>query len=81
MSLKERVDNIIAYYNNYGANDINDCINRLDTLLKNEPSVTGYRIGKDTDVFESSGVDIYYVSVAWVDGNGLNLCGGPVYSC
>jgi len=38
MSLKERVDNIIAYYNNYGANDINDCINRLDTLLKNEPS-------------------------------------------
>ena len=38
-------------------------------------------VKSDTDVFDSCGLDIYYIMVSWIDTDGLHLCGNRLTAC
>lgn len=58
--------------------DLGECVSELEDLLDTEGVV--YDIFTDEDVFDSCGFDIYYVSVAWIENNKLNVCGSRITS-
>lgn len=77
MTLKEKIYEIIEWFD--GTGNIDDCVFTIEEFLK-ENAITDYKIESDTDVFDSCGLGIFYVSVAWNDSNGLNLCGSRLTS-
>ena len=44
--------------------------------------ILDYEMNSDIDVYDSPGMDIYYLSIAWVNNDGeLNIAGTSYYSC
>ena len=48
---------------------------------KNNGNISSYKYESDTDVYDSCGLDIYYLSVAWVNKDGsLEVVGASYWS-
>lgn len=64
--------------------DLDDIVGEIEEcfeLEKQNGTIKDYKIETDCDVFESCGLDIYYVSVCWIDlTNELHIVGGSYYS-
>jgi hypothetical protein len=76
MDIKEKIWEIIEEYDNV---DIDECIGAIEDYLKDNPNVKSYKMYSDTDVFDSCGLDIYYISVSWIDVDGnLDICGSKI---
>lgn len=44
--------------------------------------ILDYEMNSDIDVYDSPGMDVYYLSIAWVKDDGeLNIAGTSYYSC
>lgn len=78
MDIKDKIYEIIEEYD--GSGDVDECVDKIEEFLK-ENNITDYKIEDDTDVYDSCGLDIFYISVAWNDENGLHLCGSRLTSC
>lgn len=67
-----------------GSGDIDECIGEIETLLEkyiSEGVIKKFETFLDTDVFDSCGLDIYYISVAWIDNSDeLHICGSRLTS-
>lgn len=51
-------------------------------LSQNKAEVLRWAIHTDTDVFDSCGLDIFYISVAYVDSDDeLQICGDRLTRC
>lgn len=78
MSLEERFYSI-----NENAIDFEAFIEETNNLFNEEKekgNIKEYKYLSDTDVFDSCGLDIYYVSVCWVDKyNKLNIVGASYW--
>lgn len=55
------------------------CVSEIkDTLneLVHNGEVQEFKVWSDTDVYDSCGLDIYYIAVTWIGKHGeLNICG------
>jgi len=80
MDIEEKIYEIIEKYDETG--DIDSCEEEIDELMENNENVKQFMILKDTDVFDSCGLDIYYISVAYTDVDGeINICGDRLTRC
>lgn len=80
MNLKEKVYEIIESFDRTGETD--ECAEEIEKLFIENSDISNYEVFTDTDVFDSCGLDIFYVSVAWVDvNNKLHICGSRLTSC
>lgn len=76
MSIRESIWEIIEKYDN---GDIDECIEEIKTYLGNNKSIKQYKVYYDDDVFDSCGLDIYYLSVSWIDNDDvLDVCGAKI---
>lgn len=61
-----------------------DLVGEVKNMLEGEKSlgnIKDYSYELDMDVYDSSGLDIYYISIAWVDNDGkLNVAGTSYWS-
>ena len=80
MNIKEKFLSIME-------NDIagfNDLIGEVKDMLEEQKSlgnIKDYSHELDMDVYDSCGLDIYYLSIAWVDNDGkLNVAGTSYWS-
>lgn len=62
-----------------------DLIGEVKDMLEEQKSlgnIKDYSHEIDMDVYDSSGLDIYYLSIAWIDNDGkLNVAGASYWSC
>ena len=58
--------------------DFDEIVEELKDLLK-DPLVQEGQVLADQDVFDSPGLDIGYISVAWIENGKLNLLGTSYY--
>lgn len=80
MTVKEKIYEIIEEYD--GSGDIDECVGDIREYLDKNTTVKAYDIHTDTDVFDSCGLDIFYISVGWIDEYGdVNVCGDRLTSC
>ncbi len=80
MDIKDKIYDIIEKYD--GSGQIDECVEEIEEMLDNNEDVYSYKIHSDTDVFDSCGLDIFYVSVAYIDMyNDLHICGDRLTSC
>jgi len=80
MDIKEKIYEIIELYD--GTGEIDECVEEIEEMLsQNKTEVLRWTIHSDTDVFDSCGLDIFYISVAYVDANNeLQICGDRLTS-
>ena len=61
-----------------------DLVGEVKDMLeaeKNAGNIKDYRYELDMDVYDSCGLDIYYLSIAWVDkDNNLEVAGSSYWS-
>ena len=61
-----------------------ELIRNVKDMLESEKengNIKNYNYESDTDVFDSCGLDIYYLSICWVDNNDeLHIAGSSYYS-
>lgn len=79
MSIEERVYEIIDKYDETG--EVDECIDELENYLSEKFESNNFIVKSDTDVFDSCGLDIYYIMVSWIDIDGLHLCGNRLTFC
>lgn len=80
MDIRDEIYEIIAKYD--GSGEIDECVGDIRDYMSNNAEVKEYNIYTDTDVFDSCGLDIFYVSVSWITNNGvLEICGDRLTSC
>lgn len=80
MDIEKKIYEIIEKHDEYG--NIDECEAEIDEFLENNENVKQFMIMKDTDVFDSCGLDIYYISVAYTDIDGeINICGNRLTRC
>lgn len=79
MNIEEKVYEIIDKYD--GTGEVDGCIDELENYLSEKFEKNSFRIKSDTDVFDSCGLDIYYIMVAWTDEDGFHLCGNRLTAC
>lgn len=77
MDIKKEMYNIIDKFD--GKGDVDGCISEIEDFLKGS-GITDFNVEADMDVFESCGLDIYYICAAWNDEKGLNLFGSALFS-
>lgn len=62
-----------------------DLIGEVKDMLEEQKSlgnIKDYSHEIDMDVYDSSGLDIYYLSIVWIDNDGkLNVAGASYWSC
>lgn len=76
MSIKEKIWEIIEEYDN---GDIDECVGAIEDFLTGNPDVKSYKTYTDDDVYDSCGLDIYYICVSWIDINGdIDICGSKI---
>lgn len=73
MSIEEKIYEIIDKHDEYG--EVDECVEELGNYLSEKIESKNFLIKSDTDVFDSCGLDIYYIMVSWIDEDGLHLCG------
>ncbi len=79
MAVKEKIYETIEEYD--GSGNIDECVTTIKKFMYLSDSVLEFEIHTDTDVFDSCGLGIYYISVAWNDDDGvLNVCGSRLTS-
>ena len=81
--MEEKIYDIISEYDESGGLD--ECTEEIekymDSLVEIGEILT-YDILSDSDVFDSCGLDIFYVAVAWVDTNSnVHIIGDRLTSC
>lgn len=69
---------IIDLYDGYG--NTNSAVYDIKALME-ECQIKNFQISVDNDVFDSPGLDIYYVMLAWHDNDGLHIIGSPLTRC
>ena len=79
MSIEEKVYEIINKYD--GTGEVDECIDELENYLSERFESNNIRVKLDTNVFDSCSLDIYYVLAAWIDKDGLHLCGNRLTVC
>lgn len=79
MSIEDKIYEIIDKYD--GTGGVDECIDELENYLSSEFDSNNFVIKSDIDVFDSCGLSIYYIMVAWNDTDGLHLCGNRLTSC
>lgn len=61
-----------------------DLVGEVKDMLEEQKSlgnIKDYSHEIDMDVYDSSGLDIYYISIAWIDNDGkLNVTGASYWS-
>lgn len=73
MSIKETIWDIIEKHDN---DDIDECVGEIEAYLQANYNIKSYRVDADTDVYDSCGLDIYYISACWIDmSDNLDMCG------
>ena len=78
--IKNKIWDLIAEYDETG--QLDECAEEIDSFMKLQENIKSFKIDTDSDVFDSCGLDIFYVSVAWVDENDtLEICGDRLTSC
>lgn len=64
--------------------DFDELIGEVKDMLESEKqngNIKNYNYESDTDVFDSCGLDIYYLSICWIDNNDeLQIAGASYYS-
>jgi len=79
MNLREEIYEIIEEFD--GSGEIDECVEEIEKLFIDNSDISNYEVFTDTDVFDSCGLDIFYISVAWVDIDGeLHICGSRLTS-
>ncbi len=73
MSIKEKIYEIIDKCDEYG--EVDECVDEIKLFLSKKCNLTDFKVVSDTDVFDSCGLEVYYIMVAWNDSDGLHLCG------
>lgn len=64
-----------------GYDEIKKEVSELFEKAKLSGEIQDFIFKTDTDVFDSCGLDIYYVSVSWIDNdNRLQIAGASYYS-
>ena len=62
---------------------LDELIGKVEELLKaekDEGNIKDYEYTPDTDVFDSPGLDIFYLSICWIDNNDkLQIAGAGYY--
>lgn len=65
-------------------NSFDELIGEVTDILEDERkagNIKGYKHEIDMDVFDSCGLDIYYLSICWIDNNDeLQIAGASYYS-
>lgn len=79
MNIEEKICEIIDKYD--GTGEIDECIDEIENYLSEKFESSNFIVKSDADVFDSCGLDIYYIMVAWSDKYGLHLCGDRLTSC
>lgn len=72
MDIRDKIYDII--YGN-DESDIDIITADIKTFMSGLEDVTNYVVDVDNDVFDSPGLSIYYIMVAWNDSSGLHQCG------
>ena len=78
MNIEEKIYKIIDKYDKRG--EVDECVDEIESFLSKECNLKDFEVVSD-DVFDSCGLDIYYIMVAWNDSDGLHLCGNRLTSC
>ena len=78
MNIEEKIYEIIEKHDEVG--EVDECVDEIDTFMSKECNLSDFKVTSD-DVFDSCGLDIYYIMVAWNDAEGLHLCGDRLTSC
>ena len=79
MRIEEKIYEIIDKYDGYG--EVDECVDEIESFLSEECNLTDFEVVSDTNVFDSCGLDIYYIMAAWNDSAGLHLCGNRLTAC
>ena len=79
LSIEEKIYEIIDKHDECG--EVDECVDEIESFLSEKCNLTDFKVVSDTDVFDSCGLDIYYIMVAWNDSDGLHLCGDRLTSC
>ena len=80
MGIEEKIYEIINKHD-IKTGKVDECIDELENYLSDKFESNNFRIKSDTDVFDSCGLDIYYIMVSWIDTDGLHLCGNRLTRC
>lgn len=76
--MEERFFNI--FKDEYSYNNCRDSVLKLFGDAKDNGEIIDYCVNLDDDVFDSPGLDIYYISVGYVDNKSKVHCiGSPYY--
>lgn len=79
MNIEEKIYKIIDKHDERG--EVDECVDEIESFLSGKCNLSDFKITSDTDVFDSCGLGIYYIMVAWNDSDGLHLCGNRLTSC
>lgn len=75
--MEEKIIEIIEKYD--GSGQVYECIEEIEAYLQplnDSGKILGFLTYSDTDVFDSCGLDIFYIAVSWVDKkHNINMCG------
>ena len=82
MDIREKFDEIIM---ENVESSFDDLVEKVKTMLEstcNSGHILSYNYYIDMDVYDSSGLDIYYLSIAWVDTeNKVHVAGASYWNC
>lgn len=78
-NLKEKFQEILEM--NISYENCQGLVEDLFNNAKDSNEIKDFKIITDEDVYDSPGMDIYYISVAWIDNNNnLEIIGQPYYA-
>ena len=78
--MEDKIYEIIEKYD--GSGEVDECVEVIEEFLsKCHDEVKTFKVWLDTDVFDSCGLDIFYIAVSWIDNYGyLKMCGATLTS-
>lgn len=81
MGINEKFYEIMEKYD--GTGEFDECVEEIQKMLsENKDTVLHWGTRIDTDVFDSCGLSIGYISVAYIDlNNNLNIIGDRLTIC
>lgn len=81
--INEKIYEIIEKYDETG--NVDGCVEEINEFMEDMISnneILKFKTFTDTDVFDSCGLDIYYISISWIDkNNDLDICGSRLTYC
>lgn len=78
--------NILEILEKYdGTGQVDECTKEIEEYLQplnDTGKILGFLVYQDDDVFDSCGLDLYYIAASWVDRkHNINICGSRITSC